>query len=462
MATDTTMQAGAQAEAATTADAAPSGVFDVGIHDPLPLGQALMLGFQNIFGMIGMFVFPGITGQVLHLSVEQTAHLYGMTFLISGFVTACQATVILKLPIVHGPYVGSFTALLALGQIPDAGLGLAFGSCFVACIIWFLLTVPIRGWSFAGLFARYLHYPMISGLMVLLAMVQIANTSLPGWIGERASPGFPGINLAAGAVAVAILIGLTLWGGKQFRRIAMLVGLVVGTLFYALFIPISFGRVLSAPWLVTPQLFPYGFEVRPDIVFLFVLVLVPANIASMALYTVVGKWAHENLTPARMSGGLMSVAIGGMLASVLGTYATHIYPDNMGLLRTTRVASRYATLTCGVLLMLLGACVKFDMMLVLVPTPVLAAIATLLFGIVMMHAIAHLSAVEWDDRNLIIAGFSLLLGMGGLFVAGEAYQALPLVVRILLKQAVVVGGVPLITLHAILNRDKIAPGYARG
>jgi xanthine/uracil permease len=452
---------------ASTGVAAPadgavrSEIFNVGIHEKLPLGQALMLGFQNIFGMIGMFVFPGITGQVLHLSVEQTAHLYGMTFLVSGFVTACQSVLILKLPIVHGPYVGSFTALLALGALPDGGLGLAFGSCFVACIIWFLLTVPIRGFSFAALFARYLHSPMISGIMVLLAMVQIANTSLPAWIGEKASPGFPGINLFAGAIAVAILIGFTLWGGRQFRRIAMLVGLVVGTFVYALFIPISFGRVIDSPWLVTPQFFPYGFSVRFDIVILFVLVLVPANIASMALYTVVGKWANEKLTPARMSGGLMSVAIGGMLASVLGTYATHIYPDNMGLLRTTRVGSRYATLTCGILLILLGSCIKFDMLLVLVPTPVLAAIATLLFGVVMMHAIQHLSTVEWDDRNLIIAGFSLLLGVGGLFVTGDAYLALPLVVRIMLKQAVVVGGVPLITLHAILNRDRITAGYMK-
>ncbi|HEY4263836.1 MAG TPA: solute carrier family 23 protein [Micropepsaceae bacterium] len=461
MATDASVEIAVRGDATPVPQAAARGLFDIGIHDRLPFGQALMLGFQNIFGMIGMFVFPGITGQVLHLSVEQTAHLYGMTFLVSGFVTTCQSVLILKLPIVHGPYVGSFTALLALGALPDAGLGLAFGSCFVACIIWFLLTVPIRGWSFAALFARYLHHPMISGIMVLLAMVQIANTSLPGWIGERASPGFPGINLMAGAVAVAILVCFTLWGGRRFRRVAMLVGLVLGTLSYALFIPISFGRVMSSPWLVTPQFFPYGFEVRPDIVILFVLVLVPANIASMALYTVVGKWAHETLSPARMSGGLMSVALGGMLASVLGTYATHIYPDNMGLLRTTRVASRYATLACGVLLMLLGSCVKFDMMLVLVPTPVLSAIATLLFGIVMMHAIQHLSGVEWDDRNLIIAGFSLLLGMGGLFVTGDAYQALPLVVRILLKQAVVVGGIPLITLHAILNHDRIAAGHTK-
>src|SRR5882672_1457402 len=233
----TSETAASAAAVATHAGPAPasSAVFDVGIHDPLPPGQALILGFQHIFGMIGMFVFPGVMGNVLHLTVDRTAHLYGMTFLVSGFVTACQALLILKLPIVHGPYVGSFPALLALGALPDGGLGLAFGSCFVACIIWFLLTVPIRGWSFAGLFARYLHSPMISGIMVLLAMVQIANTSLPAWIGERASPGFPGLNLMAGAVAVSILVAFTLWGGKQFRRVAMLVGLVLGTLVYALF-----------------------------------------------------------------------------------------------------------------------------------------------------------------------------------------------------------------------------------
>jgi len=36
--------------------------------------------------------------------------------------------------------------------------------------------------------------------------------------------------------------------------------------------------------------------------------------------------------------------------------------------------------TAAFLLILLGSCIKFDMLLVLVPTPVLAAIATLLSG----------------------------------------------------------------------------------
>jgi xanthine/uracil permease len=432
----------------------PSTAFDVGLNGRLPLGQLIVLGFQNIFGMIGMFVFPGILGQAMHLPLEQIAYLYGMTFMISGLVTAAQAVWILKLPIVHGPYVGSFTALLTLGAMPDGGLSVAFGSAFVACLIWFLLTIPIRGRSVCGFFVRYMQSPMISGVMVLLTMVQLASASVPGWIGERQSPGYPLVNFLCGAIAVAVLIAVTLSGGKRLRRAAMLIGAAIGTLCYAAVIPISFGKVAQAPWLVTPQIFPFGFAVRPDVVVVFLLVLVPASIGSMVLYQLVGGWTHEKLTPARMSGGLMSAAVGGMLASALGAFSTFPYPDNMALLLSTRVASRFAVLSAGLLLVLLGACVKFDMLLVLVPTPILSAVATLLFGIVMMHAIHHLAPVEWDETNLIIAGFALLLGIGGLFVAGETLQGLPLILRLLLRQAVVTGGVPLIVLHSLLVRDS--------
>jgi len=428
--------------------------FDVGLNGKLPLGQLIVLGFQNIFGMIGMFVFPGILGQAMHLPLEQIAYLYGMTFMISGIVTAAQAVWILKLPIVHGPYVGSFTALLTLGAMPDGGLSVAFGSAFVACMIWFLLTIPIGGRSVCGFFVRYMQSPMISGVTVLLTMVQLASASVPGWIGERQSPGYALVNFLCGAIAVAVLIAVTLSCGKRLRRAAMLIGAAVGTLCYAAVIPISFGKVVQAPWLVTPRLFPFGFAVRPDVVVVFLLVLVPASIGSMVLYQLVGGWTHEKLTPARMSGGQTSAALGGMLASTLGAFSTFPYPDNMALLRSTRVASRFAVLSAGLLLVLLGACVKFDMLLVLVPTPILSAVATLLFGIVMMHAIHHLAPVEWDETNLIIAGFALLLGIGGLFVAGETLQGLPLILRLLLRQAVVTGGVPLIVLHSLLVRDK--------
>jgi xanthine/uracil permease len=427
--------------------------FDVGINEKLPFSQYLILAFQNVFGMTGMFVFPGLFGRAFQLPNEQIAYLYGMVFLVSGLITVFQGVGFLRLPIVQGPYVGTFIGLLVLGHIPGVGLGVAFGSFFVASVIWALLSIPIRGLSFIALFGRFFETPLISGVMVVLLMMQIAVVSLPNWIGHPHTPGFPLINLIAGFAAVVIFILMTLWGGKWYRRAAILAGIVVGTIAYAGFIPISFAPVGTAPWLVVPRVFPFGFGVRLDAVIVFLVVLIPSSISSMALYQVVADWGEEKITPIRMSEGCFTAAVGAILAAVVGTFSTTVYPDNMGMLRSTRVGSRYGTVAAGILLVVLGSCVKFDMLLVLVPTVVLAGIATVLFGIVMVHGVHLLAGIKWTDRNLIIAGTALMVGLGGLFVEPETAKLLPLTVQLILKQSAVTGGVTVLVLYALLG-DK--------
>ena len=106
---------------------------------------------------------------------------------------------------------------------------------------------------------------------------------------------------------------------------------------------------------------------------------------SMAMYQMVADWGNEKLPAERMSQGIFALALGSVLGGIVGGFSTIVYPDNIGMLRATRVGSRYATLAAGILLIALGGFVKFDMLLVLVPQPVVSAAATLLFGIVFMH-----------------------------------------------------------------------------
>ena len=237
-------------------------IFDVGINDRLPAGQLLLLGLQNVFGMTGMFVFPGLLGRSFNLPAERIAYLYGMTFAVCGVITILQSVLLLRLPIIQGPYAGNFAALLAVGHLQSGGLGAAYGSFLVASLAWCVLAAPIRGFSFVGLFARFLRAPLISGMIVLLTIIQIVNVALPNWIGLPASAGFARVNVLAGAVAVAVLIAVTLWCKPAVRRAAILLGLAAGTLCYALFRPISFAAVANAPLVVTPQWFPFGFGVQ--------------------------------------------------------------------------------------------------------------------------------------------------------------------------------------------------------
>ncbi|HXM84308.1 MAG TPA: solute carrier family 23 protein [Stellaceae bacterium] len=427
-------------------EAAP--IFDVGVNERLPPAQLLVLGLQNIFGMTGMFVFPGILGRSFNLPPEQIAYLYGMTFAVCGIVTILQSTLLLRLPIIQGPYAGSFASLLAVGHL-SGGLGAAYGSFFVAALIWCVLTVPVRGFSVIGLFSRFLRAPIIAGMIVIFIMIQVANVALPGWIGRVDSPGFPLVNFGGGAVAVAVLIAVSLWGGR-FRRAAILIGLAAGTIAYAIFRPVSLAAVANAPLLVTPQIFPFGYAVQSDLVVVFLLVLLPASIGSMALYQMVGGWGGQNVTSARMSQGVFAIGLGGVLAGLVGGFSTIVYPDNIGMLRTTRVGSRYATLAAGVLLIVLGGCVKFDLLLVVVPLPVLSAAATLLFGIVLMHGVHILANVAWDDRKFIVAGLAMLVALGGMFLSPEVLAQMPLLMKLVITQPVISGGLTLVVLHSLL------------
>ncbi|MGC1444610.1 MAG: solute carrier family 23 protein [Xanthobacteraceae bacterium] len=424
-------------------------VFDVGIDERLSYDQLFILGLQNIFGMTGMFVFPGILGRSFNLPPEQIAYLYGMTFLVCGFVTILQSTLLLRLPIIQGPYAGSFATLLAVGHVPNAGLGAAYGSFFVAALIWCALTVPIAGFSVIGFFSRFLRAPLIAGMIVIFIMIQVSNVALPGWIGQVQSPGFPTVNFLAGALAVAVIVAVSLWGGK-FRRAAILIGLAAGTICYALFRPVSLAAVMNAPLLVAPQVFPFGFAVQTDLVIVFLLVLLPASIGSMALYQMVGHWGGQEVSSARMSQGIFAIGLGGVLAGLVGGFSTIVYPDNIGMLRTTRVGSRYATLAAGVLLIVLGASIKFDLLLVVVPLPILAAAATLLFGIVLMHGVHIMAKVDWDDRKYIVAGLAMLVALGGMFISPEVQAQMPLLVRLVATQPVISGGLTLVVLYALL------------
>jgi xanthine/uracil permease len=422
--------------------------FDVGVDETLSFAQLFILGLQNIFGMTGMFVFPALLGRSYGLAADQIAYLYGMTFAVCGVVTILQSALLLRLPIVQGPYAGSFATLLAVGHLAG-GLGAAYGSMFVAALIWCVLTIPVRGFSVIGLFSRFLRAPIIVGMIVIFIMIQVANVALPGWIGQPQSPGFPMVNILSGMLAVAVVIAVSLWGGWA-RRAAILLGLAVGTIGYAIFRPVSLAAVAEAPLAVTPRIFPFGFAVQPDLIIIFLLVLLPASIGSMALYQMVGNWGGQTVSSARMSQGVLGIGLGGVLAGLFGGFSTIVYPDNVGMLRTTRIGSRYATLAAGALLIALGGCVKFDLLLVVVPLPVISAAATLLFGIVLMHGVHILAKEDWDDRKFIVAGLAMLVALGGLFLSPEVLAQMPLAAKLMITQPAISGSLTLVVLHTLL------------
>ncbi|MGH3381032.1 MAG: hypothetical protein ACRDP6_40490, partial [Actinoallomurus sp.] len=100
----------------TSGSARTAPVFDVGIDERVPIPGAIGLGVQNILGMAGLLIFPALIGTAFKLPHSDIAYLYGVTFMTSGLVVILQSVLLLRLPIVQGPYAGSLAAVLAVGH----------------------------------------------------------------------------------------------------------------------------------------------------------------------------------------------------------------------------------------------------------------------------------------------------------------------------------------------------------
>jgi xanthine/uracil permease len=429
---------------------APKKIFDVGIDERVAIPSSIGLGVQNILGMAGLLIFPALLGAAFKLSPTDTAYLYGITFMTSGLVVILQSVFLLRLPIIQGPYAGTLAALLAVGH-EHGGLGAAFGSMAVAGGIWCVLAIPLKRYGLVTLLGRFVRDPIVSGVIVMILATQLANTALPNWLGTPASPGFPGINLIAGLVAAVLVIVFTvLPKGTWLRRGAVLVGVVLGTVVYAIFEPTTFGDVAHNVGLTAPRFFPFGFSVDGGLVVIFFITMLPAIAESIATYDIVAKWGEQDLSHFRVAQGVFGEVLGSTIGNLFGGFSTLAYPDNIGLLRVTRVGSRYVTLTTGIILLVLGGLQPFDRLLEAVPLPVLAATGTVLFGVLFASAIDVLSKVKWDQRSLLVAGVPFITAIGGLFVPAATLAALPTVVRLILGQPLILGTVLLVLMKGAL------------
>jgi xanthine/uracil permease len=429
-------------------------VFDVGIDDRVPVGSAIGMGVQNILGMAGLLIFPALLGVAFRLSPSDTAYLYGVTFMTSGLVVILQSVFLLRLPVIQGPYAGTLAALLAVGH-QHGGLGAAYGSMVVAGAIWCVLAIPLRRFGVITYLARFVRDPIISGVVVMILATQLSNTALPNWLGTPASPGFPVMNIVAGAVGALLVIVFTLLPkGNLLRRGAVLIGVVVGTVVYALVEPTTFGNVTHSVAIAVPRPFPFGFSVDGSLVVIFFITLLPAIAESIATYDIVARWGEQELTGFRVAQGVFGEVLGSTVGSVFGGLSTLAYPDNIGLLRVTRVGSRYVTLTTGIILLVLGGLKPFDALLQAVPLPVLAATGMVLFGVLFASAIDVLSHVHWDQRNLLVAGVPFIAAIGGLFVPAATLKALPTVVGLILGQPLILGTVLLVVMKSAVDLSR--------
>jgi len=117
-------------------------------------------------------------------------------------------------------------------------------------------------------------------------------------------------------------------------------------------------------------------------------------------------------TPKMISRGIGSEGLGCFCTSILGGFASTSYSENIGLIGITKVGSRYVVMLGALFLIFLGIFAKFGALVATIPVPIIGALYCALFGLISAVGIRQLSKADLNsDRNLMIAGFSLFMGL---------------------------------------------------
>ncbi|MEV4349455.1 solute carrier family 23 protein [Actinoplanes sp. NPDC049596] len=425
-------------------------ILDVGFDERVAPPKLLLFAVQHLLTLSAIWVFPVLIGITLGLATGDVTHMIQASFLLAGVVTVLQSSRIVRLPIVQGPTAAFFAALLAVGA--TYGLDAAYGSMVVAGLIFMVLTVPVGRFGVLIHVVRFATDPLVFGTMCVIIGAQLATLGLPGWFGAEGQPGYGWDLFWIGLVTLVVVVACLLLGGDTLvRRAAVIIGMVVGSVLAAVTGLWSTPDLSGVSFVGPPSLLPFGFAVQWPAVLLMLLAFLESSAEAVGMYTLVSRWGGTELTRNRINRGLFTEYVGSVVGALFGGIGTASYPENAGIVRVTRVGSRFVTMTAGIIAIALAFLPVFSAFVAGLPGAVLAAASTVLFGIIAMSGIQMMSGVEWDDLNITVAGTAFILALGGQWLPEAMVATMPDWVRALVTTPMMFGAVLLIVLNAAVN-----------
>ena len=357
---------------------------------PAAWWEAVLYGWQHTLVDISPFVLPLAVGAALGMAAGEQARFINDCLLAMGIATLIQTTVGNRLPIVQGP-----SATLTGALVPIAGsMGgpAMWGGIFAGALLEMLV-----GASRVLGFLRRLFPPTVSGVVVIAIALALGQFAVRLAVGDGGAANFA---WAGGVIAVIALLqtvfrraGRGIVGRGAIFLAIWAVGLGVGSLAGA----VDWSLVAAKPWLGPPRFFPYG---GPG----FGWTLVPAAMLGVAVgylgsiveslgdYAATCAVSGETYRVRHMNRGIFAEGLGCAVAACLGALPVTSYTQNIGIIATTGVASRFVVRIAAGVLILYGLCPKFGALLVAMPRAVLGGVFVLVCGMIAMSGIRLIGA----------------------------------------------------------------------
>ncbi|MET9963524.1 uracil-xanthine permease family protein [Streptomyces sp. NPDC006326] len=421
-----------------------------------PLGRILLFGVQHVLVMAATPISAiFLMSATLKLDAGLTVNLLSAAFVLSGIGSLIQSLGPWKfgprLPFVMLP--GGAPLILFLAIADQHGLRTATGAVIITAAFYFVL-LPV--------FSRLLVFfpALVIGTMIVIVGVNLVKVGAVLVTGRPGEPGFADpTHLALGLATIGFTVAFYRLFTGILRQLAVMLGLVAGTVLAFALGSVDLGRAAHGPLLNAPQLLPFG---SPQFNLVAALPLMLYSIASMAEATgqtvinaeAVGKQIDRRTdVPKTIRGDAAASLIGGFFGLPLMVTSG----ENIGIVRVTGVRSRYVTAAAGAVLILIGFLAPVTRVIAVVPSAVVGGTAMVVFAVITVLGIQMLGRADLDRHtHTFVCAVALALGLLPILVPG-VYAGFPPGVRILLESGVAVGAFTAAVLNVLFHHTRPGP-----
>ena len=418
--------------------------------------KAAALGLQHLLAMYsGSVLVPILIGASLHFTSEQMTYLVSIDIFMCGIATALQVFgnkyFGIKLPVVLGCAVQAVAPLIMIGQ--KFNFQTMYGAIIVAGLFVFLI-----GGAFSKL--RFLFPPLVTGSLITvigLSLIPVAFQNLGG--GSTTAKDFGNMtNLFVGAFTVLLILAINVWGRGFLHSIAILVGLIAGTVLGGFLGLVSFQPVIEASWFHVPTPFYFGVpQFEWSSIVTMILISMTSMVESTGVFFALGDIVGRKIEADDLKRGYRAEGLAVVLGGLFNTFPYTTFSQNVGLVQLSGIKTRKPVIYSAVFLVILGLLPKIGALATIIPAPVLGGAMLVMFGMVAVQGIRMLQQVDFEnDKNLLVAAISIDLGLG-VTVQPHIVQFLPKTIQLLFGSGILMTSLSAVLLNWLFNSPSRHP-----
>ncbi|MBD5559372.1 MAG: purine permease [Clostridia bacterium] len=414
--------------------------------------ESLPMALQHLVAMIIGCITPSIIiAGVAGLDGEQSILLIQSGLFIAGVATILQLFPLFgrigaRLPMIMGVSFAYVPTLISIAGGYD--IATLFGAQFcggLAAIVFGIFISKLR---------RF--FPMVvAGTVVFVIGLSLYTVAINYMAGGTSSPEYGSWqNWLVAFITLIVVLYLNNFATGVMKLASILFGIIVGYIVALCMGMVDFSPVENAAVVAAPNFLPFGMKFEASAVITMVIMFIVNSVQAIGDFSATTSGAMDRLpTDKELGDGIIGNGFASAVGSFLGGLPTATFSQNVGIVITTRVISRFTLLITALLILAASFFPFFGGALRTIPQCVLGGATLSVFASITMTGIKMIASAKLTPRVMSIVGISVAIGMG-ISMAPDCLAQSPQWVQTVFGSAVIDSTIVSVLLNLILPKTK--------